>query len=791
MRAWRACSIYFAVSGLIGVLSLVPGRAAGLQQSTGQPALSAASQHSLLDRYCVSCHNKELKTAGLALDVPDFASVSKDAELWEKVVRKLRGGLMPPVGRPRPDAATYDRMATWLETELDQTAKARPNPGRTETFHRLNRAEYGNVIRDLLALDVDVAELLPSDDSSYGFDNMAGVLKINQSLLERYLLAARKVSRLAVGSPPSFPAAETFRVPTALPQYDRLDGLPFGTRGGTRIRYTFPADAEYAISVELVGGANNPEPHGLEVSIDGERVKLFSVTMKSGGMYADGAAPDYEVRVPVRAGPHDVVATFLRKSLLVVDGGSRLPFTKPRTYGGSILEPFVESVTITGPFDVTGPGDTPSRRRVFSCHPTEPADEERCAREILSALAGRAYRRPVAELDLGRLLPFYAEGRAGGGFEAGIEAAIRRLLVSPEFLFRMEADPPNIAPNTNYPISDLELASRLSFLLWSSIPDDELLDLAVHGALSDQAVLEQQVRRMLADTRAQALLGNFFGQWLQLRNLDFVAPDDALFPNFDDGLRDAFRMETALFLESILREDRSVLDLLTANYTFVNERLAKHYDIPNVKGSHFRRITLTDERRHGILGHGSILVVTSRPNRTSPVLRGKWILENLLGSPPPDPPASVPPLQEEQSGSSRVLSVRERMAEHRGNPVCASCHATIDPPGFALEGFDAVGKWREVDEFLNPIDASGTLPGGIAFDGVVEFRDVLSKRSDAFVAVMTEKLLSYALGRGLEYYDMPTVRSVMNEAAASDHRFSALVLGVVKSSPFQMRRSES
>ena len=788
MRTYFTCCL---VTGLIVVLSMVPGRAATRQQLAGQPPPSASWQGALLDRYCVSCHNETLRTGGLALDTLDVANVPDGADIWEKAVRKLRGGLMPPLGRPRPDAATYDRMVTWLETELDRGAEAQPNPGRTETFHRLNRAEYGNVIRDLLALDVDVAELLPSDNSSYGFDNMAGVLKINQSLLERYLLAARKVSRLAVGRPPSFPAAETFRVPIALPQYDRLDGFPFGTRGGTRIRYTFPVDAEYTINVELVGGANNPEPHELEVSIDGERVKLFTVKIEQRGAYDPESDPEYEVRVRVTAGPHDVVVTFLRKSLLVVDGGSRLPFTKPRTYGGSILEPFVGSVTIAGPFDMAGSGDTPSRRRIFSCRPTGPADEERCAKEILSTLARRAYRRPVTELDLERLLPFYTEGRSGGGFDAGIDAALRRLLVSPEFLFRIAADPPNIAPNTSYRIGDLELASRLSFLLWSSIPDDELLDLAARGLLSDQRVLEQQMRRMLVDTRAEALVDNFFGQWLQLRNLELVAPDDNLFPNFDDGLREAFRKETALFLESILREDRSVLELLTADYTFVNERLAKHYDIPNVKGSHFRRITLVDERRRGILGHGSILVVTSRPNRTSPVLRGMWILENILRSPPPDPPANVPPLEEKTTGPGRVLSVRERMAAHRSDPVCASCHAMIDPPGFALEGFDAVGRWRDIDESLNPIDTSGTLPGGLAFDGVVDFRDVLLNRSEAFVTVIAEKLLSYALGRGLEYYDMPTVRSIVNEAAKSDYRFSALVRGVVKSVPFQMRRSQS
>ena len=788
MRTYVTCCL---VTGLIVVLSMVPGRAATRQQLAGQPPSSASWQGALLDRYCVSCHNETLRTGGLALDTLDVANVPEGAEIWEKAVRKLRGGLMPPLGRPRPDAATYDRMVTWLETELDRGAEAQPNPGRTETFHRLNRAEYGNVIRDLLALDVDVAELLPSDNSSYGFDNMAGVLKINQSLLERYLLAARKVSRLAVGRPPSFPAAETFRVPIALPQYDRLDGFPFGTRGGTRIRYTFPVDAEYTINVELVGGANNPEPHELEVSIDGERVKLFTVKIEQRGAYDPESDPEYEVRVRVTAGPHDVVVTFLRKSLLVVDGGSRLPFTKPRTYGGSILEPFVGSVTITGPFDMAGSGDTPSRRRIFSCRPTGPADEERCAKEILSTLARRAYRRPVTELDLERLLPFYTEGRSGGGFDAGIDAALRRLLVSPEFLFRIAADPPNIAPNTSYRIGDLELASRLSFLLWSSIPDDELLDLAARGLLSDQRVLEQQMRRMLVDTRAEALVDNFFGQWLQLRNLELVAPDDNLFPNFDDGLREAFRKETALFLDSILREDRSVLELLTADYTFVNERLAKHYDIPNVKGSHFRRITLVDERRRGILGHGSILVVTSRPNRTSPVLRGMWILENILRSPPPDPPANVPPLEEKTTGPGRVMSVRERMAAHRSDPVCASCHAMIDPPGFALEGFDAVGRWRDIDESLNPIDTSGTLPGGLAFDGVVDFRDVLLNRSEAFVTVIAEKLLSYALGRGLEYYDMPTVRSIVNEAAKSDYRFSALVRGVVKSVPFQMRRSLS
>ena len=808
-------SLFGLAAGAVAVMSTASGPVhAG---PPGQPAATefATPQRALLDRYCVTCHNQRLRTADLTLDVADVTDVGVHPEIWEKVVRKLRAGAMPPASRPRPDAATYETFTAWLETELDSAAAARPDPGRTDTFHRLNRSEYHNVIRDLLALEVDVAALLPADDGSYGFDNIAGVLGMSPTLLERYLSAAKKISRLAVGRPVPSPTAETFRLATDLTQDVRQDGLPFGTRGGTRIDYTFPEDAEYAIRVRLGRDASGTlktfdTSHRLEVSLDGEPLQTFVVgEPRPEGV--DRRSPEYqeyierqraadeawEVRVPVRAGPHTVQVTFHQKTSAYAET-LRQPFLRPYTSitgGDTRYQPYVGSVTIAGPFEASGArpvDETPSRRRILLCRPTagDTEDEARCARQIFSTLARRAYRRPVREPELEVLLDFYDDGHGEGGFEAGIELGLRRLLASPEFLFRVERDPDGVEPGASYRISDLELASRLSFFLWSSIPDDELLEAAIDGTLHEPEVLEAQTRRILAHEHADALVENFAGQWLYLRNVPALTPDEDLFPDFGEALRQAFRQETELFFESILREDRGVLEFLTADYTFVNERLARHYGIPNIYGSHFRRIRLVDDTRRGLLGHGSILTVTAYPTRTSPVLRGKWVLENLLGTPPPLPPPDVPAL-EETAGAGTTLSMREAMEQHRANPVCASCHRLMDPPGFALEQFDAVGRFRTRSESNMPIDASGMLPDGTVFEGAAGLREALLRRPHLFITTLTEKLLTYALGRGVEYYDVPAIRAITRAAAPDGHRFSSLILGVIKSPPFQMRRAQS
>ena len=776
---------------------------------------AAAPGRALLDRYCVACHNERLRTAGLRLDAADPANVAADPALWEKVVRKLRAGAMPPAPRPRPDEAAYARFVEGLETRLDAAAAADPNPGRTEAFHRLNRAEYRNAVRDLLDLDVDVAELLPADDGSYGFDNVAGVLGVSPTLLERYLTAAKRVSRLAVGGPGLPPTALTFRRAADDAQDARLAGLPFGTRGGMAISYNFPADAEYRIRVRLGRDtADNlaafPDRHDLDVSLDGERLRTFTVgepapegAPRNGDEYRAWRArqrladEDWVLRVPVPAGPRTLRAAF-RKKTSAYPETIRQPYLRPYTNttgGDTRYQPYVESVVVTGPYAASGAPpavETPSRARVFTCRPAAGGgpDARECAREILSTLARRAYRRPVTGRDLDVLLSFYDDGARGGGFEAGVERALRRLLASPEFLFRVVRDPAGAAPGTNYRLTALELASRLSFFLWSSIPDDELLDAAEDGRLREPEELRAQVRRMLADERASALVENFAGQWLYLRNVPALVPDENRFPDFGEALRRALRRETELFVESVLREDRGVLDLLTADYTFVNERLARHYGIPGVRGSHFRRVAQPDAARRGLLGHGSILAATAYPTRTSPVLRGKWVLENLLGTPPPLPPPDVPSL-EETAGDGRPLSMREAMERHRANPVCASCHRLMDPPGFALEQFDAVGRHRTRNEAGAPIDASGTLPDGTVFEGAAGLRAALLKRPELFVTTLTEKLLTYALGRGVEHYDAPAVRAVVRDAERGGFRFSSIVLGIVESLPFQRRRSAS
>jgi mono/diheme cytochrome c family protein len=807
---------------------------------TQQPPAAQAAPQATFERYCLSCHNqnqKERGTVPVGFDKLNLANVGADAEVWESIVRKVRTGLMPPAGRPRPDKAAHDTFVSWIESELDGVARLDPNPGRTEPFHRLNRAEYKNAIRDLLDVDIHVDSLLPADDASYGFDNIAGVLKMSPTLMERYLTAAQKISRLAVGTPPPFPNIDYVRLGDDLQQDQQIDGLPVGTRGGVSIPYLFPLNGEYVIKVRLARDIleNVPafaEDQHLEVSLDGERIQVLTVP----GIKPPPAAPAppapagtntgtappragisqidagirvsaaervlrnnidnaWDVRFSVKAGKRLLNVTFV-KLTAAIDETSRLPFLRPYAANVNISDNrmgnALRSVEIVGPYDPSGAGDSPSRRRIFVCEPKTTAAESSCAKTILSTLARRAYRRPVADADIKPLLAIYEEARTQGTFDAGIESAVSRLLVSPEFLFRVERDPANVPPNTPYRISDLELASRLSFFLWSSIPDDELLDAAIRGRLKDAAVLAQQVKRMVADPRAESFVKNFAGQWLYLRNLPSTMPIAFNYPDFDAALRASMQRETELFFDSIIREDRGALDLLTANYTFLNERLARHYGIPNIKGTHFRRVTMPpDSDRAGLLGQGSILTVTSHPDRTSPVVRGKWILENFLGTSPPPPPPNVPELKP-TGETGVVLSMRDRMIQHRSNPACSGCHAIMDPLGLSLENFDAVGRLRVLGESSEPIDASGGLPDGTKFAGVAGLRDALLTKSDQVVTTVTEKLLTYALGRGLEYYDAPTVRAIVRDAERQDYRFtSSLILGVVKSAPFQMRRSLS
>jgi mono/diheme cytochrome c family protein len=834
---------FVAALGLAAALVAVSldwsGAAVARAQAPARDAMD--TRRDVFVRYCVSCHTEAQRARGtvpVALDSLDLANVGARAEAWERVVLKIRAGVMPPAGMPRPDRATLDGLAGWLESQLDLAAAARPNPGRTEPLHRLNRAEYRNAIRDLLGLDLDVSPLLPADDSSYGFDNIAGVLKLSPTLMERYLSAALKVSRLAVGAAGPSGSIDYFRVADDLSQDRHVDGLPLGTRGGVRVSYVFPMDGEYEFRPRLARDLNEqvplyPDDQLLEVSVDGVRVGVFTLAgVARGGAEPQAAPPPaspspgagpaaaapqrpaisqiatgvrlsakdrearnradetWNLRVPVKAGQREVVVTFVNRTT-ALDESPRLPFLRPYPSGVNIPETrlgaHLRSVEIEGPLNASGPGTSAAREQLFTCRPPAVA-ETVCARRILTSLAGRAYRRPARAADVEPLLAFYREGREGASFERGIERALRRLLVSPEFLFRVEREPAGVAPGAPYRISDLELASRLSFFLWSSIPDDELRDLASRGRLSAGAELERQVRRMIASPKAEAFIRNFAGQWLFLRNLDATAPVQSVFPDFDDALRQGFRRETELFVESIVREDRSALDLLRADYTFVNERLAQHYGLPNIRGSHFRRVTLPpDTARRGLLGQGSILTVTSYPDRTSPVVRGKWILENLLGTPPPPPVPNVPPLKATGEAGT-VLSMRQRMEQHRASPVCASCHAMMDPLGLSLENFDAVGKWRALGESSAPIDASGRLPDGTPFEGPAGLREALL-RSDRFVATLTEKMLTYALGRGLEHYDAPAVRAIVRDAAKRDYRLASLITGVVTSAPFRMRRA--
>jgi uncharacterized protein DUF1592/uncharacterized protein DUF1588/uncharacterized protein DUF1587/uncharacterized protein DUF1585/uncharacterized protein DUF1595/cbb3-type cytochrome c oxidase subunit III len=763
-----------------------------------QTPAPAPAQAALLNKYCVTCHSEKLKTGGLSLQGANLADIPKGAETWEKVIRKLRVGAMPPQGMPRPDKATVDGFATFLETALDRGYTAKPNPGHA-TMHRLNRTEYGNAIRDLLSLDVDADALLPPDDESSGFDNIADVLRVSPSLMERYLSASWNISRQAVGNLSISPSTATYRVRPDLSQDQHIEGLPLGTRGGILVHHTFPVDGEYIIKVRLWRNTFDlmrgmEDPHQIEISLDGERVRLVTVgghddfvkMAANPGEFGTDLDQRLTIRIPVKAGSRTISATTVLRSHAEKDNLIE-PFIRTTVDGEDITgDPSVDRMTIEGPFNQTGSGDTASRRKIFICQPASAKDELPCARKILSTLMRRAYRRPLKDSDLEEPLSFYQRRRNDkGSFEAGIESALQLILASPEFLFRFEPDPANAVAGVPYRIDDLALASRLSFFLWSSIPDDTLLNLASQGKLKDPAILDQQVKRMLADPKAEALTDNFAEQWLFLRNLKTSSPNLVDFPDFDDNLREAMLQETKLFFESIEHEDRSVLDLLNADYTFVNERLAKHYGIPGIYGSQFRRIQITDPARRGLLGQASILTVTSYPNRTSPVQRGKWILTNILGVPPTPPPPNVPALKDNAEGS-QPKSLRERMEAHRADAVCAGCHKVMDPVGFALENFDAVGHWRAADEGAK-IDPSGTLFNGDHIDGAVGLREALTSRPNVFVGVMTEKLLTYALGRGVEYYDMPVVRRIVHDAAAHDYKFSELVMGVVKSTPFQMK----
>jgi mono/diheme cytochrome c family protein len=786
-----------ATSAIAGGLAVLAAAAVYAQTSPKQtPAAVAAGSgapalRSLVDQHCAGCHSARLKSGGVALDGRDLSDIAANPAPWERSVRRIRAGMMPPAGSPRLEPALREALAAGLEAELDRHAAVQlPPPG----LHRLNRSEYQNAIRDLLALDVDAAKFLPTDDSTAGFDNMAGTLVMSPPLLEAYLSAAGRISRLAVGTALT-PTQTVYRVPEDATQDYHVEGLPFGTRGGLLVRHQFPATGEYALKVIPVNkgnmGSNTAfgEVRGekLEILLDGERVQLldWDTAVAKGGTL--------DVRVPITAGPHRLGVTFAATNYApLLDLNQRFLRSTIETGGlpGFTFFPHVGSVRIDGPYNAAVAADTPSRRKVFICRPVRPAEEDACARRIVGSLARRAYRRPATTHDINTLMTFYTMGRQNADFDRGIEMALRRLLADPQFLYRRETEPAAVATGTPYRISDLELASRLSFFLWSSIPDDELLTLASKGRLNEPAVLERQVKRMLADARSEALVVNVAGQWLNLRGLQTQAPVVMAFPDFDDNLRQAFRRETELFFASIVREDRSVLDLLTADYTFVNERLARHYGIPNVYGSQFRRIHLGKEfdMRRGLLGHGSQLAVSSQPGRTSPVQRGKWFMQTFLGVSPPSPPPGVViriASTEKDAHGGTKQSMRQQMELHRTTEPCKSCHKIMDPIGFTLENFDAVGTWRTEDGG-EVVDATGQLVDGTMMDGVAGLREVAIRYSPQFVRVATEKLLAYGLGRGAEHFDMPLVRSIVRDAAPSNYRFSSLVLGVVKSRQFQM-----
>jgi mono/diheme cytochrome c family protein len=755
----------------------------------------AAIRHRFLAQYCISCHNEKLKSGNLNLLEAKVANPGGQAELWEKVVRKLRTGMMPPPSAPQPSTSARLTLLTSLETSLDAAA-AKANPGRTDTLRRLNRTEYQNAIRDLLALNIDAASLLPADESGHGFDNV-NVSDLSATLLNRYISAAQKISRLAVGSTQTSLQSDTINLPADLTQEDHLPGLPLGTRGGFSKPYTFAQDGEYEVQVLLardlagiVSGLRDTREHEMLLLLDRQPVHNFTVSRAALGSETLNEKA-LKARISVTAGLHDLAVTFVKNGSSLIETPKEPTASRFNDRRHPRTAPAVDQVVITGPYGAKGAGDTPSRRRLFVCRPTDTSAtaEEKCAGAVLSAVMRRAYRRAIVKADVDEAMAFYRKGREEGNFELGITRALTAVLTNPEFLFRVEADPKKMPTGGVYRISDLELASRLSFFLWSSIPDDELLDAAIHGRLSQPGELDRQARRMLADPRSFNLATNFAGQWLRLRNIDSVNPSGNLFRDFDDNLRQAFRQETELFFDSVLREDRSVTTLIKSDYTFLNERLARHYGIPNVYGSRFRRVKVTPEsRRGGLLRQGSVLSVTSYATRTSPVLRGVLVLRNILGAPPPAPPPNVPALDESTMASN--LSMRQRLAAHRANAVCASCHTTIDPVGFSLENFDAVGHWRNLEVEDQPVDATGALPGDKQFRGVDGLEDALLRRPELFATALTENLMIFALGRGMEYYDAPAVRRILRDAEKDGYRFSSIILGIVKSIPFQMRRTE-
>ena len=789
----RAGAVLLVVAGLmtVSVDSLMAGPG-----TVGEQPETVAPSSALLDRYCVTCHNERLQTADLVLDQIDLSDIAGNAPVLENIVHKLRSGQMPPEGRPRPDAQSLERFVSRLEASLDIAAAARPNPGRVAS-RRLNRLEYANAITDLLALQIDGDELLPSDMAGFGFDNNADVLAVTPALMARYITAATKISRAAVGSPDTRPMMHLYEVGFERRDVRASEDMPFATHGGLAVRHHFPLDGEYVFAIRLkrndtietIDGIAEEE-HQIEVRIDHALVERFAI----GGRYPGPdpgqliAAPEDDIEGQ-RLHEYRMTADHALELRVPLEAGTRLvsvAFTDaaPSPHSRGRL-PGIDKVFVSGPFEGTVPEDTPSRQRIFGCRPNRVQEEEACAREIITSLARRAYRRSVTSLDVDPLMGIYREGRRVRDFEAGIERALEALLSMPQFLMRVERQPVDTQPGAVYRVSDLELASRLSFFLWRSIPDEELLDLAERNRLRDQDVLARQVNRMLADPKATRFMDDFAGQWLQMRNIFSQDPDGALFAGFNDSLRKAMVRETELFFRSQVREDRPIQDLLRADYTFLNEQLARHYGVEDIYGSHFRRYDWNDERRHGLLGHASLLTVTSYANRTSVVLRGQWVLETLLGSPPPPPPPNVPPLAE--SDRRRPTSLRERMEQHRSSPVCASCHARMDPLGFAMEHFDAIGRWRESDGGAE-INATITWRAD-EIDSPRAFREALLASGDEFLHTVSEKLLTYALGRGVDYYDQPTLRQMVRELEENDYRWSSLVLAVAQSDPFQMRRA--
>lgn len=799
-------------------------QASATESTPGGARASTVGLQRIIDRYCITCHNEELKTGSLRLDNVDLARVAENGELWEKVIHKLRTKEMPPLDRPQPSKGARKALLTHLVTTLDDAAKTSPNPGRP-AVHRLNRTEYTNAIRDLLGLEIDGALFLSADGSDFGFDNIADSLNLTPMMMERYMFAASKISRLAIGDINARPTNHRYAAPNYQLQMDRMgEEFSFGSRGGLSVRHHFPLDGEYIVKVDI----ESPSPEAsrdrnqrstadeeLFVRIDGEQKEKFNIGLPQDHIFRWGEKnslkvkqysadeeeeladflADYrrrrtfDARFFVKAGMHTVTVEFLKRTLAYE--GVR-PEHFPVFYSFHALsqeEPSVTEFQIAGPYNVTGPGDeNPSRKKIFTNYPKGSEDETKVAEEILSKLARRAYRRPVTGGDMETLLGFFEQGRNEGGFEKGIQFALERILVDPEFLFRVEAQPAGVAEGDAFELSDLELASRLAFFLWSTLPDEELLGVAERGELRNPGVLEGQVRRMLADARSESLVDNFAAQWLYLRNVDVVTPDTKIFPEFDGELRIAMRRETELFFASQLREDRGVPELLSANYTFLNERLAEHYGIPGISGSHFRRVEMDDKNRGGLIGQASIWTVTSYATRTSPVKRGKWVLENLLGSPPPPPPGAIPPLPE-ASKETEGLTMRQRFEQHRADPICASCHIKMDPLGFALENFDAIGKWRTHNAFGLPLDTLGEMPDGTILDGPSGLREALLGMKDEFTRTAVQKLLVYALGRGVEYYDQPAIRRIMKESESDGYRWSSIILGIVKSTPFQMRRA--